>query len=515
MARSRVYFLSRNPGLSPWAELGLEGPDFAEISGIDLLRMHEWSPAGESEPRAAILVDIDAIRATQPFDDWALDAWKSSLGDLVARMTNPGGSGPSVLAYTREPSWDSAVAALRVGARDISRMSRLSDRLRETLRKREAPKPATFPPPLAAEKAPEEAPTNVVPFRKVTARGPEWAVAKSFADEGGSAPEGLGAASQPAIPKHAIPFPIEGLEGTSAAVEALRTLIRRSAPLETSVLVTGPTGSGKDLVARALHRHSPRASGPFVSLPCAALVGGLIESELFGHVKGAFTGAVLDRRGYLESASGGTLFLDEVAALPLEAQAKLLRALQEREITPVGASRAVPIDIRLVAASQEDLEEKVREGRFREDFFYRLKVVEIELPALKERKADIPEIARTTLKKLARRNRRFVPSLSEDVVEKFLLHSWPGNIRELENVLEHGATLCWAEGREKMGVEDLPESVRFAAMSVLQEGQLKEVVRRFEREYIASTIRRLGGSKEHAAEALGLSLATLYRKLGS
>jgi len=505
--KPRVYFLGRDPTQSPWAERGLPTPDFAEISGLDLLRINEWSAETEGEARVALLVDIDAIRATQPFDDWALDAWKASLSDLVTRMMTSSGGAPFVLAYTREPSWDSAVAALRVGARDIARTSRLTERLQEILQrqgKAPVPKLAALPPVAP------EAGSNVVPFRKDGSKG-DWAVAKSF-----TASETEGSASlQPVIPKHAIPFPIEGLEGTSAPIEALRTLIRRSAPLETSVLVTGPTGSGKELVARALHRHSPRALGPFLAVPCAAIAPHLVESELFGHLKGSFTGATHDRKGYLESANGGTLFLDEVGALPLDVQSKLLRALQERSIVPVGASDPVALDVRVVAATQDDLEERIREGRFREDLLYRLRVVEIALPALRERKADIPEIARTVLKKLARRNKRPVLKVSEGSVEKFLLHGWPGNIRELENVLEHAATLCWAEGRGMIDVEDLPESVRFATMSLQQAGQLKEIVRRFEREYIASTIRRLGGSKEQAADVLGLSLATLYRKLGA
>ncbi|MBS1982708.1 MAG: sigma-54-dependent Fis family transcriptional regulator, partial [Bdellovibrionales bacterium] len=321
-------------------------------------------------------------------------------------------------------------------------------------------------------------------------------------------------AAQPSIPKHAIPFPIEGLEGTSTAIETVRNLIRKTAPLESNVLVSGPTGSGKERVARAIHRYSARAQGPFVAVNCGALAPGLIESELFGHTKGSFTGASDDRIGYLEAASGGTLFLDEVTELPLEFQVKLLRVLQDRQITPVGASKSVSLDLRLVAATKHDIEERVALGKFREDLMYRVRVMDIALPALRERRADLLIIAKTILKKLAKTSRRSVLSLAEPVVEKFLLHTWPGNIRELENALDHAATLCWGDARMIIELRDLPDTIQFATMGTGKDQQLKDIVRNFEREYIASTVRRLG-SKEQAAEVLGLSLATLYRKLGS
>ncbi len=216
----------------------------------------------------------------------------------------------------------------------------------------------------------------------------------------------------------------------------------------------------------------------------------------------------------MATANGGTLFLDEVSELPPDFQVKMLRALQERQITPVGSSQSLSLDIRIVAATQKNLDEMCTQGRFREDLLYRLRVMEIALPSLKERRADIPGLSKTILARLAKRAKRPVLSLSEPVVEKFLLYGWPGNIRELENCLEHAATLSWADEKKSIEVKALPESVQFATMSNSKDQQLKDAVRLFEKEYIASTIRRLG-SKEHAAEALGLSLATLYRKLGS
>jgi len=304
------------------------------------------------------------------------------------------------------------------------------------------------------------------------------------------------------------------LMGSSAAIQAIQQLIEQVSTTDSTVLVTGESGTGKELVARAVHYSSLRADGPMVRVNSAALTPSLLESELFGHVKGAFTSALQDRKGYIESASGGTLVLDDLGQFSPEAQVKLLRVLQEGHVLPVGASKPVPVDVRFVATSSVPPETLVEQGRLREDLYFRLKVIEIPLPALRERRGDLPELTKTLLKRLARRHRRPVPTPSESTIEKFLLYPWPGNVRELENVLELASTLAWAEERTHIFPDDLPEAVRFATMATPESEQLREVVRRFEREYVAATLRRLGGDKEEAARRLGLSLATLYRKLG-
>lgn len=493
-SKKRVLYLNGQNRLSPWSELGQVPPDGTFIEGWPLHEIHSWQSHSEGEPVELILVDIDVIAATVPLDKWAFRAWKSSLNELIARCTHPDGRSPLLIAYTREPTWERAMVAVKIGARDVTKFSKLNEKIRETLA---GPTPRENAP---VEDVDAEAPADTGKVLKLTPRERETPA--------------LPVAPHAPIPKHAIPFPIEGLEGTSTAIEAVRELIRKTSPLDTSVLITGATGSGKERVARSIHRYSGRALGPFIAVNCGALASGVVESELFGHVKGAFTGAHDDRMGWLQAAHTGTLFLDEVSELSPEAQVKLLRALQERRVTPVGSATSVAIDIRVVAATKLDVDDLVEQGRFREDLLYRLRVMEIALPSLRERKADIPGLAKTILSKLAKRHKRSLLMLQENVVEKLLLYAWPGNIRELENSLEHAATLAWAEGRKHIEVKNLPESVQFATMSSEKDQVLKDAVRNFEKEYIAATIRRLG-SKEDAAEALGLSLATLYRKIGS
>lgn len=487
-------FLNADPRTSPWAELGATPPPRLFLEGWALAQAADWTPLSSAEPIDVILVDIDAVARTMPLDEWALKAWRSTLNDVIARATQPKGGSPLLLGYTRDPQWDTAVVALKVGARDVTRLSRLNERLAELF----SGAPAVGP-VADADDIPDDA-SNIVSLKSRHAPA-------AGAEDHDDLPD------LPEIPKHAIPFPIEGLEGQSAGIEGVRNLVRKIAPLDTTVLISGPTGSGKERVARALHRYGARSNGPFVPVACAAIPSELFESELFGHVKGAFTGAVDDRAGLLLSATDGTILLDEVSTLPMDLQVKLLRALQERRVTPVGGSTSKPINARIVTATSHDLDDLVAHGAFREDLLYRLRVLEIPLPSLHERRTDIPVIAKTILAKLAKRAKRPLPTLSEDAVEKCLLHAWPGNIRELENALEHAATLTWGEGRTLIDVDDLPETLRFAAMTTPKSQHLKELVKNFEKEVIASTIRRVG-SKESAAESLGLSLATLYRKMG-
>lgn len=487
--KRRLIFLLAEGMPNPWDKLGTETPAGFETNICPLTKIHEFETSKAGEEVHALLLDLDDLAQTKPLDNWALSAWRATFNELVMKCMPKDGRPPLLLAYTREPTWDRAVLALRAGARDLVRLSRLGEHLREL-----------FEPDSTQSKALvfSDVATNVIPF------------AKSDIAE-----ESVRSTVPAAIPKHAIPFPIEGLEGNSNAIEVVRNVVRKSAALDTSVLISGPTGSGKELVARSLHRYSPRANGPFIPVNCGAISPGLVEVELFGHAEGAYTGSNGERVGYLEAANGGTLFLDEVSELPVEMQVKLLRALQERTITPVGGQKQVPIDIRVVSASKEDLNELCAQKKFREDLLYRLRVMEITLPSLVERKSDLAEISQTLLKRFARRHRKNALQLDAQAFDKFLMYRWPGNIRELENALEHGATLAWAENRSEIQVRDLPETLQFASAEAASEGELKEIVRRFEKEYIASTVRRMGGSKEQAADVLGLSLATLYRKLGN
>lgn len=232
------------------------------------------------------------------------------------------------------------------------------------------------------------------------------------------------------------------LSGKSAAVQDLRTMVNKIGPTESTVLITGESGTGKEVVARALHRLSPRAARPFLPIHCAALSEGLLESELFGHVKGSFTGAVSDSAGLFVAAKGGTVFLDEMGEIPLSTQVKLLRVLQEREVTPVGGIQPTPIDVRIVSATNADLEALVARGQFREDLFYRLNVIRIRTPSLRMRSEDLPDLSAALLERIGKRLGRPAPALSPEASRILCGHHWPGNIRELENVLERSFVLC-------------------------------------------------------------------------
>ncbi len=293
--------------------------------------------------------------------------------------------------------------------------------------------------------------------------------------------------------------------------EAMRQVFKRiglAADSDATVLVLGETGTGKELVARALHRNSARAERPFVAVNCAAIPADLMESELFGHVKGAFTGAVSDRAGRFREAQGGTLFLDEVGDMPLPTQAKILRALQEREITPVGASRALPVNVRIIAATHRDLPDAVRQGRFREDLWYRLQVVPVHLPPLRERLGDVLLLAEHFLRQGGGASPK---RLGADAAQLLLAHDWPGNVRELRNAMERAALLCPGPviGAEHIGLQ--PAAAHGPAID--WNGPLAAAVAQLEREMVTRALAAATGNRAEAARRLGLSRQQLYRKL--
>ncbi len=305
----------------------------------------------------------------------------------------------------------------------------------------------------------------------------------------------------------------EGLIGTSPVMQEVMQLLRRIAPIDASVLLTGESGTGKELAARAIHERSERRGGAFVAVNCAAISPSLLESELFGHVRGAFTDARSDRPGLFENARGGTLFLDEVAELPLTLQPKLLRALQERTVRRVGADLEIPIDVRLIAATNADLSFAVQEHRFREDLFYRLNVIEIEMPALRERGKDVLLLALHFVDHFGRKMRRPPLGLSASCVAALSAYPWPGNVRELANVIERSVALTRSS---RIAVDDLPEHVRTGRGARWKPGvdDIDELVslEEIERRYIRRVLEMTRGNKTLAAQILGVNRRTLYRK---
>jgi len=307
----------------------------------------------------------------------------------------------------------------------------------------------------------------------------------------------------------------EYIIATSDAMRRVLRLVEKIAPTETTVLITGESGTGKEKVARFLHLQSLRASRPFVAVNAAAIPEGLVESELFGHVKGAFTDARDRKRGVFEMADGGTLFLDEIAETSPAAQVKLLRVLQEREIRPVGADFTVKVDVRIIAATNRELRAAISEGRFREDLFYRLNVFRIHLPPLRERQEDIPFLANYFLNLYAERHGRPLRGFTDQAMGYFLNYPWPGNIRELENAVERSATL--ADGHWVMP-RDLPTEVVQRGIPLLGEGggdQFPDglTLEELEQRYIRRTIERERGNLSRAARSLGISRSTLWRKM--
>jgi DNA-binding NtrC family response regulator len=308
------------------------------------------------------------------------------------------------------------------------------------------------------------------------------------------------------------PYRLGNIMGKSAAMQEVFDLIRRLGQSAVSVLVTGESGTGKELVARAIHFASQRKARAFVAVNCAAIPDTLLESELFGYKKGAFTDAKTDRPGMFLEADGGTLFFDEIAELSPALQAKLLRVIQEREVRPLGASRSEPVDVRIVAATNRDLEPRLRDGTFREDLFYRLNVIQVALPPLRDRGPDIMLLAEHFLAVAAARAHKAARNFTQAAVEIMLAYPWPGNVRELENVVERAVALTEAA---EIDAVDLPPQVRARRAEDLLQGAMARglSLADIEREYIGRVLAAEGGNKTRAALRLGLDRKTLYRKL--
>jgi len=308
---------------------------------------------------------------------------------------------------------------------------------------------------------------------------------------------------------------LAGLLGDSEAMRNVRRLVLDLAGSVASVVIQGETGTGKEIIAQALHSTSKLSDGPFIALNCAAMPAGLLESELFGHARGAFTDARSAKKGLLLQANGGTLLLDEIGEMPLSMQPKLLRALQERTVRPVGEHQEIPFSCRIVAAANQDLEVEVKAKRFREDLFYRLDVVRISVPPLRERGADVLLLARHFLSRFVSRSRRVV-TLSEAAADKLLSYNWPGNVRELENCIERAVALSRSE---QLSVADLPERIQVFQPAVCarpsSESAAGNVTSLFdaERDHVLRAVQQFGGNKTRAAAILGIDRRTLYRRL--
>jgi DNA-binding NtrC family response regulator len=303
-----------------------------------------------------------------------------------------------------------------------------------------------------------------------------------------------------------------GIVAKSPLMRQTVDLARRVARVDSTVLITGESGTGKERIARLVHEESSRATGPFIAVNCGAITETLLESELFGHVRGAFTGASHDRPGLFEAANCGTLLLDEVGEVSPQMQVKLLRVLQEREIRRVGENKSCKVDVRVVAATNRDLAHGVEGGDFRQDLYYRLKVVELHVPPLRERRDDILPLARVLLEAAARRLKRTLTGLAPDVADQLLRYEWPGNVRELENAMERAVAL--ARG-SRVELEDLPEEPRQAFPKPTAISGMVQPLEQIEKEYILAALELNGGNQTHTAEQLKIGSATLYRKLKS
>ena len=310
-------------------------------------------------------------------------------------------------------------------------------------------------------------------------------------------------------------FQVDFIVTASGKMEEALNLVGRVAPSQATVLILGESGTGKELFARAIHYASPRAGKPLVKVNCAALPETLLESELFGHEKGAFTGAVARRVGRFEQADGGSIFLDEIGDLSPALQAKLLRVLQEKEIERVGSNQTLKIDVRVIAATNRNLEEAIRKGSFREDLYYRLNVVTLTLPPLRERKEDIPILVDHFLKKYSRENKKEVASTTKEVRDLLMQHEYPGNVREIENIIERAVVLCRGNA---LTLQDLPLNLRESKAEIprgeLREGtSLPETLENLERQLVLRALERSGGIQTRAAEELGINERVLRYKM--
>ncbi len=306
---------------------------------------------------------------------------------------------------------------------------------------------------------------------------------------------------------------VENMIGASEAMESVLETLRQVAPTRATVLILGESGTGKELVARALHSMSPRAKSPFVAVHCAALADNLLESELFGHEKGAFTGANERRKGRFELADGGTLFLDEIGEISPATQVKILRVLEERKFERVGGQETLEVDVRLVAATNRDLQAMVAAGTFREDLFYRLNVVELRLPPLRERSGDIPLLINHYLERSARENNRPAPLVTPEALEALCAYAWPGNIRELRNVMERMIVMTRGD---KLGLRDVPVAIRTGAGAPKSTGEGDPAnlsLDQAEKRMIQDALKLNEGNRTAAAKQLGISRRTLHRKL--
>jgi DNA-binding NtrC family response regulator len=300
--------------------------------------------------------------------------------------------------------------------------------------------------------------------------------------------------------------------GTSEALQNIFRLIEKVADTNISVLIQGESGTGKELIARAIHFNSSRAGKPFLAVNCGALPESLLESELFGHTKGAFTDAKADKKGLFRSAEGGTIFLDEIGEMPIALQVKLLRALQEHEVTPVGASVPIKFDARIIAATNKNLEKETAENNFREDLYYRLNVVEVNLPPLRERREDIPLLAKHFLSKTAREQKQTEKQIAREAMSALVGHNWQGNVRELQNAIERAFILS----NDEIDLESLPPKIKTNSENSFEmrdpEG-LRPTLEEMERRYIMEILKAANDDKTQASQILGIDLSTLYRKL--
>ena len=306
-------------------------------------------------------------------------------------------------------------------------------------------------------------------------------------------------------------FNFNHIIGESDSMKQVYDMISRVSNASTHVLITGASGTGKELVARAIHSNSDRSGKPFLALNCGSIPDDLVEAELFGYKKGAFTGAEKDHEGIFEAASGGTVFLDEIGELPPNVQVNLLRVLQEKEVKPVGSNKNVQFDARIITATNRNLEEEVEKGNFREDLYFRLNVVEISLPGLSERKEDIPILTHHFLNKYNRELNRAVKGITSEAMSSLISYEWKGNVRELENVIERAVLLGTDD---HITIEDLPRSIRNTEATVNVDSQsLDAAVQAFEKHHIQSVLKRTEGNKSETARLLGIDPSTLYRKM--